>query len=226
MIPELITTADGSFTLYNSEIDEHYHSVYGAIMESRHVYIKAGFDFVAERNLHMNILEVGFGTGLNALLTSIEALRREVKVNYIGVEAHPLSCSIIGKLNYPSLLHEPKAKGFFDEMHSTPWNFPAYIHDGFILNKIHAKIEEVGLQPQQYNLVYFDAFAPDKQPDIWLPEIFSKIYQCLITNGVLVTYSSKGTVKQALREAGFEVERLPGPEGKRHMIRAFKAIDD
>jgi tRNA U34 5-methylaminomethyl-2-thiouridine-forming methyltransferase MnmC len=226
LMPQIVTTADGSFTLYNSEIDEHYHSVYGAIMESQHVFIKAGFDFVADRYPHMNLLEVGFGTGLNALLTSIETLKRKVKVNYIGVEAHPLSCSIISKLNYPSLLDEPKAGEFFNEMHTTPWNYPAYINDDFILNKIHARIEEVELRPHQFNLVYFDAFAPDKQPEIWVPGIFRKISNCLVTDGVLVTYSSKGTVKQALRDAGFEVERLPGPAGKRHMIRAIKLAED
>lgn len=219
---EYRTTADGSVTLYNTELQEHYHSVNGAISESLHVYIGEGLVYAAARNKRVNLLEVGFGTGLNAFLTSLEALKLGIKVNYIGIEAFPLSSSLLPNLNYASLVSHPKAEEYFQLIHATRWDQPYFIHDDFILSKLHATIEEVELQPRSFQLVYFDAFAPDKQPEIWSPQIFGKLYECMDEGGALVTYSSKGTVKQALRAAGFTVERLPGAAGKRHMLRAVK----
>jgi len=217
-------TADGSQTLYVPELNEHYHSIRGAVSESRHVFLSAGFDHCRTAERKINLLEVGFGTGLNALLTCVAAQNKDIQVNYIGIEAYPLTDEVIAGLNYAGIIGAPGADELFRKIHEANWIYPSYITDRFLLSKIEAKLEDVSLAANMFQLIYFDAFAPDVQPELWSEEIFRKLFACLVPSGILVTYSSKGTVKQALRNAGFVVERLPGAMGKHHMLRAVKPL--
>jgi tRNA U34 5-methylaminomethyl-2-thiouridine-forming methyltransferase MnmC len=217
-LKELIKTADGSHTIYVPEIDEHYHSIHGAIQESEHIFIRAGFDMCQADPLH--ILEAGFGTGLNAFLTCLRAQGTGKKVIYTTIEKFPLEPEIVSSLNYAGQVSGDQLK-LFTEMHSVPWDTKAEITPGFILLKIRADITTF-LPEGTYDLVYFDAFGPDKQPEMWTPEIFSGIGALTSPGGILVTYSSKGTVKRNLRSSGFDVKLIPGPPGKRQIIRAIK----
>lgn len=220
---QLMLTADGSHTLFVEELNEHYHSVRGAVDESMHVFIRSGFEKCLIPGGKINLLEVGFGTGLNALLTCLATRNRDVQVNYVGIEAFPVPDEIINRLNYPELTCDPEAHALFRKIHAVNWIYPSYITERFLLNKIAARLEDISLAPGMFHLIYFDAFSPDVQPELWSGDIFAKLFTCLAEGGILVTYSSKGIVKQALRNAGFEIERLPGAGGKRHMLRASKS---
>jgi tRNA U34 5-methylaminomethyl-2-thiouridine-forming methyltransferase MnmC len=215
---QLISTSDGSHTLYVPELDEHYHSVYGAVQESEFIFIRNGFDSCDTDPL--NILEVGFGTGLNALLTAVKSMAGSRKVNFTSLEKYPLDNGIINALNYNIFAGE-KGREIFDLIHSSPWNTRVNICRNFNLKKIETDFTKE--QPSGiYNLIYFDAFGPDKQPEMWTREIFTGIASVTEKNGILVTYSAKGEVKRNLKACGFEVTLLPGPPGKRQMIRAVK----
>ncbi len=215
---KIIHTKDGSSTLYSPTFNEHYHSVFGAINESKHVFIEAGFNFL---NLpSIKIFEIGFGTGLNALLTYLESAKKEITVEYTGIELYPVTQDVIQQLNYTQFLSD-EAKKTFDQFHEVSWNKKIEISNHFHLTKIKADFNDY-LFTEKYNLIFFDAFAPEKQPALWSHQNFTKIYEAMDTHGVLTTYSSKGLVKQNLRNVGFQLERLPGPEGKRHMLRAVK----
>lgn len=216
---EIKKTADGSHTLFVPELNEHYHSTFGAIRESMHVFVDAGLNFIDQKG-GLNILEVGFGTGLNTLLTAIE--KQEQQIRYRGIEAFPLENEVIQKLNFPQLIPYDGSDLIFDKIHQAEWGKESAITEGFTLTKTHTKIQEADLPESNFHLVYFDAFAPDVQPELWTKEIFGKIHAAMKPGGVLVTYSSKGLVKQNLRAAGFTVKRLPGPPGKNHMVRAEK----
>lgn len=220
MYPEIRKTNDGSHTLFVPSLNEHYHSTFGAIAESQHIFIDAGLKFVSSQKTKINILEVGFGTGLNALLTLINA--QTGFINYVGIEAFPLSKNIISQLNYPDLLDAENAKSLFVKIHDAEWEMENQITDFFNLKKIHASILEFNLSATNFDLVYFDAFAPEVQPEMWEAAVFKKIFDAMKSGGILVTYSSKGLVKRNLKEAGFILERLPGPAGKRHILRARK----
>lgn len=222
MIPELIQTADGSHSLYLKELDEHYHSIHGAIQESIHVFIHAGFNYFQEKQA-LSILEVGLGTGLNALLTLIETKKSGKNIHYTSLEAFPLDLNVVQQLNYPALLNAAELKDSFLFMHSCDWNVKQQITSGFTFRKLLTKVQECNFD-EQYNLIYFDAFGPRVQPEMWVEEVFAKIYAVLNSNGVLVTYCAKGEVKRTLKKVGFLVETLPGPPGKREMIRAIKVI--
>ncbi|HOW32383.1 MAG TPA: tRNA (5-methylaminomethyl-2-thiouridine)(34)-methyltransferase MnmD [Bacteroidales bacterium] len=224
MEKRLQQTADGSHTIFVPELNEHYHSVNGAIEESRHVFIRAGFEHCVKPGEKINLLEVGFGTGLNALLTCIAAQKTNVQVNYVGIEAYPLPDEIINALNYPQATDELQAELLFKKIHDANWVYPSYITERFLLNKIEAMLQDVSLSAGMFNLIYFDAFSPEVQPELWTDDILRKLYAALAADGILVTYSSKGTVKQALRKAGFTIERLRGAAGKRHMLRAIKNV--
>ncbi len=217
---ELQTTADGSHTLFVPQLNEHYHSTFGAIQESQHVFVESGFRFLQPKLNEINLLEVGFGTGLNALLTLLQ--KGKTKVNYTAIEAHPPNSNLIAQLNYPQQTGNPAAADIFELMHDCSWEVFHEIFEGFRLKKILGKIEEIELAANTFDLVYFDAFAPDVQPELWTAAIFTKLHRAMTSGGVLVTYSSKGLVKRNLTEAGFTIERLPGPPGKRHMLRATK----
>ena len=212
-------TADGSDTLYSPEMEESYHSVNGAVQESRHVFIEAGLHHIEQKTIR--IFEVGFGTGLNALLTWGEAHKKNLQISYDSIEAYPVERTITDNLNYNGL--EPDLPSdAFQQIHNTSWNFPQTLENGrFRLHKISKDF--TGYQfTDHYDLVYFDAFAPDKQPEMWDESIFSKIYNSLNKGGILVTYCAKGEVRRRMQRSGFKVERIPGPPGKREMLRAVK----
>jgi tRNA U34 5-methylaminomethyl-2-thiouridine-forming methyltransferase MnmC len=215
---QLIVTSDGSHTIYVPEIDEHYHSVYGAIQESDHVFIKNGFEICKADPI--NIFEVGFGTGLNVLLTALKCISGNKEVNYTSIEKYPLDNRIIKSLNYPDYAGE-NAKEIFQQIHSVPWNISNNIFKNFSLKKIEADFTTYP-SSGRYDLLYFDAFGPAKQPEMWTSEIFDKIASITNKRGILVTYSAKGEVRRALKSSGFEVTLLPGPPGKRQMISAVK----
>jgi tRNA U34 5-methylaminomethyl-2-thiouridine-forming methyltransferase MnmC len=216
---EIKKTDDGSHTLYVPELDEHYHSAYGAVQESMHVFIDAGLKYFDDKD-ELSILEVGFGTGLNTLLTLIETPLQ--KITYHAVEAFPLDLKTIKKLNYPNLMSGQESDLIFKKIHDADWDKEVKITDKFMLTKVSSKIQDTALPKNHFHLVYYDAFAPDVQPELWTEDIFNKIYTSMKPGGILVTYSSKGLVKQNLRAAGFTVKRLPGPPGKKHMVRAEK----
>lgn len=214
---EIIRTEDGSDSIFVPELNEHYHSVHGAVQESMIVFINNGFRQLPPGNI--NILEIGFGTGLNALLTAIEADDNKI-VKYTAIEKYPLGSDITGKLNYSSITGE-RDNELFRMIHDSPWEKLVKITGSFSLKKIKADFTD--FNPEGfYNLVYYDAFAPNKQPGMWNENLFRKIAAVTGTGSVLVTYSSRGTVKRALRSCGFKVHLLPGPPGKREITRAVK----
>ena len=217
-MPEIVITKDGSHSVYFPELDEHYHSVHGAITESLHVFIDAGLK-QCEKN-DIRILEMGFGTGLNALLTLANANESGRSVHYTGIEKYPLQPVIINSLNYESITDSP-GSGILKLMHDSPWGEEIMILPGFILKKIQCDMQELD-QKNEFDLVYFDAFAPDKQPELWTDKIFRRIFLAMKPHSILTTYSSKGLVRRNLKAAGFRVEKLPGPPGKREMTRAWK----
>lgn len=221
MESRLIVTEDGSHTIFQPELQEHYHSVHGAISESKHVYIEAAMQQFSEEKT-LTILEVGFGTGLNALLTLVEAIKRKQKVRYVALEPFPLSSVFYEKLNFGELTGFPDAHRYLQQMHQKPWNFPYYYSDYFLLHKLDTTLEDASLQNEAFDVVYFDAFAPGKQPGVWSTGNFRKCCDAMKHGGVLTTYSSQGQVKRNMQDAGLTVEKIPGPTGKREIIRAIK----
>jgi len=216
----MIVTGDGSHTLFLPHRNESYHSMFGAITESMHVFIKEGLECLME-NKSISILEVGFGTGLNALLTLVATEDRNVSITYHTVEYFPISQDIVHHLNYPLLLPAGDPSGYFKLLHDAPWNETVVISPSFTLHKIREDF--TGFYPGfSYDLIYFDAFAPDKQSEMWSKDIFLRLYEHLTPGGVLTTYCVKGDVKRMVKEAGFTIEKLPGPPGKREMLRGRK----
>lgn len=220
MALKIIETADHSSSIYNDLLDETYHSRHGAIQESKHVFIRAGLKPLLEQKA-LHILELGFGTGLNAWLTAIEAWKSKTEIYYSGVEAFPLQPDIINKLNYNRSTTDPTEKKWFQSLHQAEWNKAVSIHSFFTLTK-WATPMEVYSEKQRFDLVYFDAFAPRIQPELWTFQRFKTIYHQMKRKSVLVTYSCKGDVRRAMLKAGFQVEKIPGPPGKREMLRATK----
>lgn len=221
--PEIIITEDGSHTLKIEAIDESYHSTFGAIAESKHVFIDTGLKkLLMNEPGSIDILEVGFGTGLNALLTYLESDGISTQINYTGIEAYPLDAELIEKLNYPDRIEDEEAHDVFKRMHEQKWNETHELGEGFKLTKIQRLFQDYHETGKEYDLVYFDAFAPDVQPELWSEDSFSSISAMMSVGGILVTYSCKGTVKRALKAAGFEIEKLPGPKGKREILRAVR----
>jgi tRNA U34 5-methylaminomethyl-2-thiouridine-forming methyltransferase MnmC len=226
---EIIITSDGSTTIYLPDWDEQYHSKHGAIQEAYHVFIKSGFELFCnpkqkeESPKPISILEIGFGTGLNCFITFLEATKNHQKINYVGVEAYPVLANEIQKLNYVSELNAPKSQVIFDEMHEVSWDEKHQISENFFLTKRKQFFEDID-DENCFNLIYFDAFGAEHQPKLWTETIFEKMYKALKTDGVLVTYSAKGSVRRAMQTVGFTVERLEGPPGKREMLRATKIV--
>ena len=213
----LVITGDGSHTIYVPEIGDSYHSVYGAIRESEHIFINSGFKYLRDDAV---IFEAGFGTGLNALLTALKSLQEKRKVLYTSIEKYPLEDELVKNLNYPNFLGE-MAGELFSGIHECRWNEDVQITPYFTLTKIRTDLITYDITGK-FNLVYFDAFGPDKQPDMWSDEIFTRIASATMPGGILVTYSAKGQVRRRLQSAGFAVSLLPGPPGKRQIIRAVK----
>ena len=217
---DIIETLDGSHTLYLEAIDEHYHSTFGAIQESQHVYIHSGLDLCSSNDIQ--VLEIGFGTGLNCYLTLLACLNSNKRIRYSSVEKYPLPADIWEKLNFGD--YYPKASSeLFSLLHKAPWNSEVEIQPQFFLHKIEADLLQLDFKNMPtFDLVYFDAFSPDKQPELWDQSVFEKLYSNMMDNSILVTYCAKGYVRRILQAIGFQVDRIPGPPGKREMIRAWK----
>ena len=225
----LIPTEDGSVTLYVTALNEHYHSVYGAIQESQHIFIQAGLRYFIETHpdkissdTPLHILEAGFGTGLNAYLTLLQASQYQIPIHYHSIEKYPLSETEIQALNYPQQLGETDTT-LFQQLHRCAWETDHILTPYFTLHKQQTDFREIQFSPQ-FHLVYFDAFNPDVQPHLWSEEVFQRFHQAMLPDSFLVTYCVKGIVKQALRANGFTLKRLPGPPGKREMLRATKPL--
>lgn len=211
---QLIITGDGSHSLFRSDLDETYHSRHGATQESQHVFIKNGLHYWLGKsgNKQPVIFEVGFGTGLNAWLTLQEARKEGLHVTYISIETFPLQRDVWAQLNYTE-------DSSFALMHEATWNAPVVIDDCFTLNKVQGKLEDYAVA-DPINIVYFDAFAPSKQPELWTLPVLENVCRTLTEPGVFVTYCAKGQLKRDLRSLGLQVETLPGPPGKKEMVRA------
>jgi len=216
---KIITTQDGSKTIHIVDWNEQYHSKHGAIQEAYHVFIKSGLSLFSNQSL--SILEIGFGTGLNCLITLLEADKLNLDIQYSGVEAYPVKSEELGQLNYISELKVENLAEEFQLMHSSPWEKEVKISNNFSLLKQQKDFVDIK-DVDRFNLIYFDAFGARVQPELWTESIFEKMYTALQEKGVLVTYSAKGSVRRAMEAAGFLVERLPGPPGKREMLRATK----
>jgi len=216
----LKTTADGSDTLFSADMTESYHSVNGAAQESRHVFIEAGLHQITKRSI--KIFEVGFGTGLNALITWADARKNNIQIDYDAIEAFPVSKDVIKSLNYKDLEPTLPSEAFL-QLHEIQWNDRAILEQNrFSLLKLQGDFTSIDIG-ENYDLVYFDAFSPDKQPEMWEEDLFRKLYDAMNENGILVTYCAKGEVRRRMQRAGFLVERIPGPPGKREMLRATKS---
>ncbi|MBK9337026.1 MAG: tRNA (5-methylaminomethyl-2-thiouridine)(34)-methyltransferase MnmD [Lewinellaceae bacterium] len=217
----IFVTQDGSHSVFSEQYGVTYHSKHGAVTESLHVFIDAGLRFKAATQPELAVLEVGFGTGLNAFLTWIEAERRNLRVRYVGIEAYPLPAEDADGFNFSEQLQMPHRHPDFCRMHHCAWNRNVKLSEHFSLHKKQIRLE--AYRPtQSFDLIYFDAFAPQAQPELWTERIFALLYKALRPDGALVTYCAKGDFKRALKQVGFEVERLPGPPGKREMTRAWK----
>lgn len=216
---ELILTSDGSHSLFVPEIDESYHSTNGAIQESRHIFIDAGLNHCTKSGV--SILEIGFGTGLNALLTFAEGQKKGLKIRYTTLEKYPVKVETAALFNYPALIDDKASISVFQQMHNCEWDKPAQLSDCFCFEKIKCDFTDFRLQ-SEYDLVFFDAFSPEKQPEMWSDSQFDKIYKHCRKGAILTTYCAKGIVRRSLQNAGFSVERLPGPPGKREILRATK----
>lgn len=217
----LIITEDGSHSLRVPELNETYHSSHGAIQESTHVFIKHGLNHWYENhpNKGIKIFEVGFGTGLNAYLSALEAAKQGLHIDYHSIELYPIGANIASQLNYPKLLNDHMP--LFNSLHEAAWEESVLINNRFTLRKMNASLLEFTFE-DRYDIIYFDAFAPSKQPELWNYPIIEKCYQALNKNGIFVTYSAKGQLKRDLKAAGFTLETLPGPPGKFEMVRAIK----
>lgn len=222
--PQIRRTEDGSPTLYNPSIGEHYHSIHGAVQESRHIFVEAALRHRLTRPLYedkLNILELGFGTGLNALMTLEVALGEGLRVHYTSLELYPVPESVYRSLDFPLELKESKA--YLERLHDAKWNEPQAIEgaENFVLEK--RLIDMLCYDPSQvFDVVYFDAFSPESQGELWSEEFFRRLYEASRSGTVLTTYCAKGEVRRRLQRSGWLVERLPGPPGKREILRATK----
>jgi len=220
----VIYTEDGSTSLFHNGLQETYHSVHGAIQESQHVFIEAGLHHwlrVSKRQT-ISILEIGFGTGLNALLTALAAEKVGVEIEYQTIEAFPLTMEMVTLLNYPVIIGTDNAKSVFENLHQADWNQPKKLSPYFDFLKRDLRLQEADFSNETFDLIFFDAFGPDKQPDMWERSNLVKLARAMKPQGVFVTYSAKGQLKRDLVSLGLLVEKIPGPPGKREMIRATK----
>lgn len=217
---EIVKTRDGSNTIFVPEFDETYHSTHGAIQESLHVFIRSGLKFKTELN-DISVLEVGFGTGLNALLSFVDSEDTNRNIKYTSLEAYPLQWDLVSKLNYIDIIYNGKYSETYKKIHTCDWESFHELSPYFTLRKQNVKLQNI-LFDNEFDIIYFDAFAPRVQPELWTEQIFTSMYKALKPGGILVTYCAKGSVKRALRYVGFELQSIPGPPGKREMSRAVK----
>jgi tRNA U34 5-methylaminomethyl-2-thiouridine-forming methyltransferase MnmC len=218
----LVVTRDGSHTLYDQKLKSHFHSMHGAIRESDHIFIKNGLHYIHQQKSEVKIFEFGFGTGLNAYLTYLYSKNYRISIDYAAVEAYPIEWSLIQQLNYPNLLteDEEQQKPFY-LMHNSDWGQRIEFNTSFQFIKHHSHWMQFEMK-DSYDLIYFDAFDPRVQPELWMNHSLMKLYDCMNLNAILTTYCAQGHFKRNLKHIGFEVEVLQGPPGKREMIRAIK----
>ncbi len=216
---QIIQTADGSQTIYMPELDETYHSRYGAIQEAKHVFIKNGLSLFQGKPI--SILEIGFGTGLNAFITFLETKNFEQKIDYVGIEAFPVSLEDALQMKYSEALETVEFAGIFAEMHASLWDKKINLGNHFVFEKKQIKFQEIDFQ-SQFDLIYFDAFGYNVQPELWTEAIFTRMFSALRPNGILVTYACRTPIIKAMKANGFTIEKLAGPPGKREMLRATK----
>lgn len=218
----LVVTKDNSHTLFSEQFGATYHSTHGAIQESKHVFIQNGLEFYVQKNgtSQLSILEIGFGTGLNALLTHEFAQKKQLSVNYHSIEAFPISVEDAMKLNYTDGLNQ-EVKESFLKMHQGEFGLVTLINSFFSLTKHHSPIEDFRLN-QQFDIIYFDAFSPSQQPELWTESVFQNMFNLLKPGGILVTYCAQGQMKRHMKAAGFNIVALQGPPGKREMTKAEK----
>ena len=218
---EVRITADGSTTLYRKDIDETYHSHHGALQEARHVFIQEGLE--QKQSLSkIKILEIGLGTGLNALLTYLYAADHDLQIEYHGLEAFPLPEAILNQVNYSKVISDPRVETAFQELHSAPWNMKFQWMERIEMLKIIGELQEYSSEELFFDVIYFDAFGPRAQEEMWDIQLLEKLYKSMKKGGILVTYCAKGSFKRDLKAIGFTVESIPGPPGKREMTRAIK----
>ncbi len=220
MQPQIIKTSDGSHTLYSPDMDEQYHSVNGALTESLHIFIKHGYQVCTEKN--KKVFEVGFGTGLNCYLTAIEAEKNRTPTTYVAIEEYPLEKERWQALNYPQV-YPSKDQTLFQSIHEAEWGKKVEISTHFQLLKLKLDITTSTLPNlEEANIVYYDAFGPDKQPEMWKLLVIEKVANIMASTGILVTYTVKGSVKRGLKSLGFRIEKVPGPPGKNEILRGYK----
>ena len=217
---EIVETGDGSKTIRIVDLDENYHSSHGALQEALHVFIKNGLLEFKEKS-QISIFEMGFGTGLNTFLSAIKSSELKLKIEYSGVEAFPISEDEIIDLEYAQLVGGENVE-LYKKIHSSSWEEMNEISAFFTLKKIKNQLQNLELEKESFDIIYYDAFGPRAQDEMWSVELFKKMYDSLKVGGFLVTYCAKGQVKRNMKEVGFTVEPLPGPPGKREMTRAWK----
>lgn len=231
MSVEIITTADGSHSLFHPELNETYHSRHGALQESQHVFIEHGLKYFAKLNpgRPIRVFEVGFGTGLNALLAWQWSSEHHLFVDYVTIEAFPISYEVAGTLNYARLPNFAgltaaisRSESPFERLHQCEWDVRTTLSEHFAFKKIQVKLEQWSEGETGYDVIFFDAFAPSKQPELWTNDMLGKVVERMNSGGVFVTYCAKGQVKRDLAALGLKVETLPGPPGKKEMTRGLK----
>lgn len=216
---EIIKTEDGSTTIRIPDLEENYHSSHGAVQEAKHVFVKHGLKAISKDSVR--VFELGFGTGLNALLSLKFGVENDINIQYFGLEAYPVDIELINELNYVEIIGEEYGEAFH-KMHVATWNKPGQISSQFELTKFEEKIEELKIDVEPFDVVYFDAFGHRAQPEMWDISVLKKMSDLLVDGGLLVTYAARGQFKRDLKSLGFEIESLPGPPGKREMTRAVK----
>jgi tRNA U34 5-methylaminomethyl-2-thiouridine-forming methyltransferase MnmC len=216
---EIIKTLDGSTTIQLKEWNECYHSKHGAIQEAKHVFINNGLSLFA--NQSVSILEIGFGTGLNAFVTFLDSHRLKQTIHYVGIDAYPVTTSEALKMNYVTELNASSYEETFIKMHESKWGEKVILSSNFELFKRKQFFHEID-DIEQFDLIYFDAFGYRVQPELWSTQLFKQMFDALRSGGKLVTYAARGDVKRSMLEVGFLVEKLQGPPGKREMTRATK----
>lgn len=248
---EIVHTEDGSTSLFLPDLQEHYHSIHGAVQESMHVFIHQGFEMIPEGLNRVSILEVGLGTGLNCLLTAIEAQKRLMHVSYTALEPFPLDGNECRQLNFPEVLGDALRNGalrgealrgealsdealsggalrnqglrtLFMKIHEAGFEHETILMPEFSFLKTRQRVQDMPLPDASIDLIYYDAFGPQVEPEMWTSAIFRNMFDCLSDHGMLVTYCARGSVKRMLKECGFVLEHPPGPPGKREMTRARK----
>ena len=216
---EIIITSDGSTSIHLPEWEESYHSKHGAIQEAQHVFIKNGLSLCKGQSV--SVLEIGFGTGLNAFITFLESQKNNQNINYVGVEGFPISPEEVLQMNYVDQLNANQFESEFKIMHTSDWEENVTISDTFRLTKRKQLFNDIN-DKNQFDIIYFDAFGYRVQPELWSVEIFTRMFDALKEGGILVTYACRGPIKNAMKEAGFKIEKLAGPPGKREMLRGRK----